>query len=259
MNHTPSLSHLKEDILNKIKAGQAKMRPKPYFVVRTVLAFVGVIIAAAIVVYLVSFIYFVLHRSGAWYVPAFGVRGVGLFLKAVPWVLIAAIILFVALLEILVRRYSFTYRKPLVYSVAGISVVALAAGYAVAHTSLHRGFYRHVREGKMPFAAPMYQGFGMQRFERMYPGKITTFTDEGFVLHTPRDEALSIIVSPQTRFPLGTGLEENDTVVVMGERDQVGNVHAFGIRPVDEDFDIEKSFPRRHGGGMMRPRFSPTP
>ena len=60
---------------------------------------------------------------------------------------------------------------------------------------------------------------------------------------------LTVIVGPETRFPLGADIKENDAVVVFG-KDENGTINAFGIRKVDDDIRISplprSSFPLRH-------------
>src|SRR3989344_3614541 len=120
MSH--EIRSIKEEVIARIKRGETIMRPRWHFVLRAMLYALGVLIAALALVYLASFIMFVLRETGLLFVPSFGFRGVGVFLFSLPWFLILLSLVFVFVLEVLVRRYAFAYRKPLLYSVFGIVI-----------------------------------------------------------------------------------------------------------------------------------------
>ena len=63
---------IKEGVLKAIADGQVKMHPKWQFVTKTVLLIVGAVLLALTILYLVSFIVFVLRRTDIWFVPGFG-------------------------------------------------------------------------------------------------------------------------------------------------------------------------------------------
>ncbi len=234
---------LRKKILDKIKVGKAKMRPKWYFLLKTSLLAAGVIIGALALLYVVSFILFVLRQTGAWFLPSFGLRGIMVFLTSAPWILILLGIVFVILLEILVRHYSFGWQKPLLYSLLGIIGFVILASFLVSKTSFHESLFTRARQGGLPYAGQFYRDFGMPRGEHAQIGVITEITDDGFKMETPRGEPLTIIINPQTSFPLGIDFQKDDRVVVMGERED-HTVKAAGIRKVDDMMP----------GGMMRQR-----
>ena len=111
---------LQETLLAKIKEGQMVMRPRWHFVLKAVLGILGMIILAMAALYLISFILFALREAGLLFIPGFGFHGVGVFLFSLPWILILVSLIFIFLLELLVKRYAFGYRKPLLYSLFGV-------------------------------------------------------------------------------------------------------------------------------------------
>ncbi len=243
---------LRKKILDKIKVGQAKMRPKWHFVLKTLLLAAGVIIGALALLYIASFILFSLRQTGVWFLPSFGLRGIMIFLISMPKLLIILGIVFIILLEVLVRRYSFGWRKPLLYSLLGIIGFVILASFIVSKTSFHEGLFMRARQGGLPYAGQFYRDFGMPRGEHAQIGVITEITDEGFKMETPRGEPLTIIIDPQTSFPLGIDFQKGDRVVVMGERDDRA-VKAAGIRRIDDttpDNMMRERIPRQ-GGWFM--------
>ena len=119
----------KLDILKKIKSGEVEMKPHWHFVLKSLLLLLGVIVISLLVVYILSFILFFLRQSGIGFVPLYGFRGVIIFVMNSPWLLIASVGALVVVLQLLVKKYSFSFRQPLLYSL-------LQRKYPVC---LHRG------------------------------------------------------------------------------------------------------------------------
>lgn len=239
MKNTPSTmteqsqkKSLQNIILEKIKNNKARMRPKWYFILSAALIAAGLILATLALLYLASFILFILRQTGIWFLPTFGLRGIGALLISFPWLLVLVGIVFVILLEALVRRYSFAWRKPLLYSLLGIIIFVTFASLIVSKTSLHEGLFKRARRGELPFAGSLYRGYGMPKTKDIHVGMIAEITSDGFKMETPRGEVLTIIVTSKTSFPLGTDFQKNDRVVVLGERND-GTVKATGIRRID--------------------------
>ena len=123
---------IKQDVLAAIAGGEIKQRPRWFFVLRGTLVGIGIGLGLCVVLYLISFILFILRETGVWFTPAFGFRGWFVFFRSLPWVLIGLSLIFTAVLEILVKRYSFAYREPLMYSVLGIVAIVAAGGFLLA-------------------------------------------------------------------------------------------------------------------------------
>src|SRR4030042_4792350 len=139
MTEETNKNSLQNSILEKIKSGQAKIRPKWHFVLKTLLLAAGVLFGTLALLYLASFVLFVLRQTGSWFLPSFGWRGIMVFLISMPWLLVILGVVFIILLELLVRHYSFAYRNPLLYSLLGIIVFVIIASVFVAKTSFHEG------------------------------------------------------------------------------------------------------------------------
>jgi len=237
MDEQEKKSSLTDKVLEKIKGGQIKMRPKFYFVLKTVLLAVGFFVAGSLVLFLISFISFHLRASGIWYLPGFGPRGWGIYLRLMPWFLILAGLILILILEILAKRFSFVWRRPIIYSLLAIILIALIGGFIIERTPFHLGLFFQAREGKLPFAGPIYRDFGMPRFHDVQRGVVEEVIENGFKIRTFDDQLLTVVLAGETQFPFGKEIEKGDTVVVMGERED-DTVRAFGIREVDDQFRV---------------------
>lgn len=246
MSNEHNKKTVQEKILQAIKAGEVTMRPRWHFVLRSILLGTGVVLVAFTLLYLMSFIIFVLHRNGVWFVPTFGFgfRTLSIFLFSLPWLLILVSLFFIAVLEVLVRQYSFTYRRPLLYSALGIIIFVVLGGFAVAQTPLHSHFFSSAQENNLPFAGGLYRGFGMERVDKVYPCVILQVTDHGFVAKDSGGDQVEVVITPETRFPFGTDFSVGDRVLVIGDRAS-STITAAGVRVIS---DLEQN--RTHGPRM---------
>jgi hypothetical protein len=197
-----------------------------------VLLLSGIILAALVLLYLVSFVIFVLHQTGEWFVPSFSVHGLTEFLTSMPWLILLISVIFIVILEILVRKYSFGYRKPLLYTSVGVLVIVLGGGALVARTSLHRGLFDFAREQHLPLAGNLYIHYGTPHSNNVAIGAITQIKTQGYEIEDRRDREYYVMVTGGTSFPDGNNFVVGDSIVVFGSRGDDNSIQAVGIRRV---------------------------
>ncbi len=237
-------SLITDKVLEKIKSGRIKMRPKAHFVLKTVLAALGFILIILFVLYLISFIVFTLRMSGIWFAPGFGFYGIKIFLFSLPWLLILTAIILIIILEILVKYFSFAYRRPILYSILGIIALVFLGSFVIGQIKIHPYLFKKSQEKHLPVAGKFYRDFGAGKFRNTHRGIVSETTDNGFLIETRHNEILKIIITSETRFPFGKDIKENDSIMILGERDNC-TVRAFGVRKVDDNLN---NFPRKNHG-----------
>lgn len=210
-------SQLKEKIQHAIETGQIAMRPRWHFVLKSVLFSLGGVILLLALLYFSSFVFFALHKSGLWIVPTFGLRAGWVFLRSLPWLLIFLTLIFIVLLEVVVRKYTFGFRKPLLYTAFGILLLALFGGFIISRTPLHEHF-----------SNTFYHNFGPTHLDDVHPCTVGEVTETGFSCTTEDGENLTVNIGPNTRFPLGTDFAQGDEVVVFGPEED-GVIDALGV------------------------------
>jgi hypothetical protein len=222
---------IREKLHEAISSGHVVMRPKWHFVFKTILVAIGAVIVFIALLFFISFIIFVLHSTGVWFIPGFGLAGIYAFLVAAPWLLILPSLAFVLVLELLVRRYEFGYRQPLIYTVLGILGCALLGGTVVAGTSLHKKFARFADDHELPVARDLYHKFGDAEFGDIHPGSIIATTTDGFIMDMVRHAPSVIVVhiASTTDVAGDVHLVQNEMVLVFGDLMQ-GEVQAVGVR-----------------------------
>jgi hypothetical protein len=217
----------KQKMLDAIQSGDAKMEPKWHFVLETILLITGGVLALLLVLYLASFVVFVLHQTGLWYAPTFGVAGWFSFFRSLPWILIILLIIFMVILGVLVKRYSFVYERPAMYLFIGIVAFVALGGFLIAATPFHRTLFDAARNGNLPVLGGFYRGFGMQHFGDIHRGSITGTTTNGFVIRDDGGQTSTVLYG---HFPFSIG---ND-IVIFGERTPSGTINASGIQQVSQ-------------------------
>ncbi|MDP4000671.1 MAG: hypothetical protein Q8P83_00270 [bacterium] len=249
-NQSPNKS-IKDQISEKITGGDVHMRSKSYFVIRTSLLILGIIIATGTALFLVSLFLFQIQGPPAQVLPKFGFRGLKILFLNLPWLIILAAILFIVLLEIFVERFKFAYRKPLLYSVLGVIVFVFMAGLALNKTPIHRNLAIRSDEGHLSFAKHLYQRQGWEKIDNLFIGKVNQITDKGFIILI-EDEEIEVIVNEKTKMPPNLKIKEDDRISLIGEKIDDA-ITAFGIKIIDKELD-DFPLPRIKGR-----KFSPPP
>ncbi len=243
------MNDIKNAILEKIHHGEVAMRPRWHFVLHTAFLILGALIAAVISIYLASFILYALMKSGLAFAPQFGVHGLMFFVASTPWILIGLVVLFLGILYVLVTRFSWSYRQPLIYSLVGVVLLVIAASSFIQYMEFHSRVRDYAERSGMPGAVPFFERLehmAGRNPEGVTKGTIERVTDRGFVLATS-DASIEVLVDGNTRMKPSVAIEPGSEVLVFGEFED-GAIEAFGIRSGD---DIP---PRRGKGGDRGPR-----
>lgn len=134
------LKNITENVMNQIHQGKIKMRPKMYFIIGSILTFLGSISAFIISIFLVGLIRFSFRTHlgrGAQY-------KLDQMLSSFPWWLVIFTIISLAIGIWLIRKYDFSYKiKPWII-VAGFVLAIIIAGWTIDTIGLndammHRG------------------------------------------------------------------------------------------------------------------------
>lgn len=226
-----STDKLKNSILKKIQAGEVAMTPRWHFVLKTVLVVTGVVLTVLGLLYVLSFVLFVLRATGVLFVPYFGFHGVIAFLQSTPWLLVALALVFVVALELLVRQFAFAYKKPLLTVLGGIVLIGILGTIAIAQTPLHTELESRAHMGRLPIMGAVYREYGEQISHVAHVGTISALDSDGFVLVNRRGSELEVRLTEETKIPRHVVLSEGMAVVVLGTVHE-GRVVAEGIRSI---------------------------
>lgn len=231
---------IKQSIMQRITQGSVRMRPRWHFLLLSILIAVGSLIVFLALMYAVSLVVFFLRESGAWFTPSFGGRGWYSFFGSLPWVLMALLGVFVLVLEILVRRYAFVYKKPLLSSVLVVLAAVLLGGFIVSQTPLHREMRSFAKHGLLPPPLDrLYRPPFHMRSDDIFEGVVVATTSNGVIVSDEDRATSTVIIGPRTRLPYGTHFAPGDRVVIVGDEIEDDTVQAFGIRTVENEEGYE--------------------
>lgn len=208
-------NNLKEEILEKIRNGSWKMKPRAYFVLRAILLSALFILFLLFAVYIVGFIFFSLRASGVIFLPGFGILGLGRMLLSLPWVLIAAAFVLIIILEIFAENFPFVYKKPLVYSLAGIIVLVLLTGFFAGKMPLHANVLR--QNANVPLLGPLYGQFAVRAGGSVFNGVVDDIGENGFTMELPDGKKIKVKAGKKNPEMLKKNIQPGDQLVVLGQ------------------------------------------
>jgi hypothetical protein len=118
------LKNISEAVMDRIYKGEIKMRPKIYFILGSVLTFLGLVASIAVSVFAVGAIRFVLRSNG-------GIVGHKLerIFTLLPWWLLPLAVVGLVSGIILVRKYDFSYKIGYKRAVVVAILVVISAGW----------------------------------------------------------------------------------------------------------------------------------
>ena len=209
-------NNIKEDILQKIKSGKIKMKPRLFFVIKAgfcILLFLALLILA---VYLVSFIVFMMRASGLWFLPGFGFEGFRILFGSLPWILIVVSLALILFSEFFAEHFAFVYKKPMIYSISAILLIVLISGIATAFTPMHAGIFQKVSESNLPLVKPFYDQVSNINPENMHTGIILDINELDFNIQTLDGQNLKVIPCKNGKGKTPKILAEGERVVIVG-------------------------------------------
>lgn len=228
--HNSNQSNISEHVLEAIKVGQVRMRPRWYFTLKTALLIFGAILAILALLYVVSFIIFMERLTGAGFAPANGLHGWAVFFRTLPWLLVLVATAFIITLEILVRRYAFAYRRPLLYSAAGIVVITFVGGFLIAETPLHVELLSYAQRNHSFFGGErLYRYADEQQIAEIHRGLIVATTSEGFIIQNRRGATTTVVLSRAVLPFVTDQMIPGAPLIIFGE-DENNVIQAVGLR-----------------------------
>ena len=204
------------------------MRPKLYFTLQIVAVSVVSILILLISVFIFNFIAFSVRLNGGDALLGFGPRGWSTFFLFFPWQLFAFDAFLVIVLELMLRKFSFGYKIPALYLLAGLLFSTVMIGFVIDRvTPLNTSLYEN--HGHLP---GLFDDLYGNAHRHAPEGDIYTITAiEGSTLTVISLEASTtstVILPPNDPHATTTNLRVGQTVFIAGvEHD--GVIEAYGI------------------------------
>ncbi len=232
---------IQTEILQKIKTGEAKMRPKWHFVLKGILFLSGIITISLFLLYISSLMLFAMRQSGIWFVPSHSWYAIKLYLFSIPWLLVLLSLVFLIVLEILVRHYKFAYRKPILLSLFIILILVVFGSLFISKIGLHQKYFNAINQKSFGITKDVYCKYGAKTGKGVHPGKVLSIDGSDFVLVNLNRENILVHTNKRTRIPKFETISVGDNLLVMGENKQ-GEIVAVGIRKIPKDIFVWHKF-----------------
>ena len=148
------LKNITENVMNQINQGKAKMKPKIYFVIGSILTFVGLISSIIVSIFFVGLIRFSFRSHGP-----MGQYKFDQMISNFPWWIAILAILSLIVGIWIIKKYDFSYKKNPLFIVIGFVLMVLAAGWLIDTTGLndillHRGPMKGMMRGYLQNITP---------------------------------------------------------------------------------------------------------
>ena len=153
---TEQIKKIEDKVKALIDDGKVKMKPRWFFIMQSILKILFIVLSFLIIVYFISFVIFLLKESltlGRH--PA--LLGWGRFLIGLPWLIILFGFIMLGLLEFLVRKYSFVYKRPIAYSLFFSIFIILILSLIVLKIDKKNRIPKFGEEGNVPVFTPMHK------------------------------------------------------------------------------------------------------
>lgn len=225
-----------DTVMDRIRKGAVSMRPRWQYVLLGLLWGFGALLVLLVLLYLASLAVFLMRQDGIWLAPALGARGWFDVLRSAPLFIILLVAACAIVLNALVRRSAFAYRRPITLSLGVVLLMTLIGGVAVGVSPFHREIHRQVRFGHLPppFGMPYEHPFRPPMPDDVHRGVVILHDGTTILLRDGGGATTTIHLTPQTRLPLGADFEPGDMLVVFGDQAS-GSVQALGIVEVDTE------------------------
>lgn len=226
----PNFSH---KLIQTIKDQGVTIRPRWQSVLVGALWVSGTLVMLLATIGLLSFILFILARSGVWYAPQFGLSGVVLFITASPWLLMSLLGIFLLCLYILVTHFAFSYKKPLVYTLVGIVCIVVTLGSLAHMVGVHDRISTLAEQRDVPGLRAMYRLPADTRPEAIAVGVITSVANGSFEIKNEHGHTVTVMYDATTKIAPRVTLRPDEAVAVFGRPLPDSTLTAFGVRPAE--------------------------
>ncbi len=221
---------IKDKIISKINNEEIKMKPKSYFIMRTVF-FIGLVLSLFLLVFFLgSLIIFVLKVNNLFILPGFGFHGIRIIINSFPWYLLFLLVFLIILIEIIGKNFYLVYKKPLIYSLLIIVIIIVSGIFFLDNLSLHKSL---ARRNNLPIMRNMYQRLSNLDLDDYYLGKVLYKNNNQWTVELEQGEIVDIIINQRIKgFRFLDEIKENDIIIIVGDK-QNNIIDVSGIKKIN--------------------------
>ena len=209
---------IKKAVLDKIKGGNIKPHSRFYFTFNNALTVATIVIIFLVLLFITSFVFFALETSELWFLPIFGIKGIGILLANFPWILVLVIIILTALLEVLANRFNFVFFRPLLYSILVIAFVVITFSFFLNDTPIHSFIYEKAKQDNLAVVKPFYDEFARPNPIDFHPGTVVEeIKDNQFELELADRTIVQVVISEKTKMRKDFKIYKGGRLLIIGK------------------------------------------
>jgi|GEM_PF-4455795 len=233
--------NIKDKISEMINNGDINIKPKFYYILKTILLIIATIFIFIFAIFLASFVYFYFKISLLWALPILGFAGVKAMILYLPWVLILILLAIIVILEFVAEQFSFVYKKPLLYSLFAIIIIIFITASLISYGKMHENFYI-TANNRNQLVKYLYADVAEPKMPNIHNGRVIEIIQKDLLMENRRGD--KILVKPL--FELKRDIVKDDFVIVVGKR--IGNViEALDIKRVNQNSNFfDKNMMRKN-------------
>jgi hypothetical protein len=214
MNHdTPT----QMQALDQINNGKVKMHSRGRLIVQTGSQILATTTLLLLTIYLLSYVLFQAKSSGAIHLTAFGTDGVLDLLLSLPKIIIILTTLLFILFIWAYEHYPLAYRRPLLISILGVTIIVVTASGLVYKSGLHDFLYAMDSNSPLVFSfKQLYHGPLQGQLHNSTIGQVKDLQPDFFTILST-DGQTYLIHTPTLRSGPAQPLDLNDWIIVKGD------------------------------------------
>jgi len=216
MNNNEEKNSIKNRILSEIKKGDIKMHPRVYFVLKSII-YIGIAVLLFVFIsYLTSYGIFYLENNGIRFLFKTGFNGFSVLLHVLPWVLIVLFLIILYLIEKVIKKFNFTYKRPLIYSFLFVVVLAVIFGFIL---------HKHPIQKFISCNLPQDQNINIPN---TFKGEIIEINGNEIKIRNINGDIIRTIIPSESFNLREKELERGDRIIFIGREDNsVINISSF--------------------------------
>lgn len=143
MSKKKSISPIAKSVMAQIQTGQAKMRPRVYYSILTLVGIVSILLFSFVSTYFMSVVT-LWFRVQVAQGPAYGARrNLASLIEVFPWWALLLGVISLSGAIYIIRKVGSLYKMKLIHLISLVIVASLALGFIFSYSTLPNAFSRH--------------------------------------------------------------------------------------------------------------------
>lgn len=179
------------------------MIPKWKLFLYSCTALVSLLFLFLVVVFVLSLIFFTLSRYGFLYLPLFGFMKTLHLLQALPVLLIFLCSVLLVAIEVISRKTTSSFRRPLVATLLFVTSLAVVLGFLITLTPMHEYVRDYAEEHNIPLVKKAYKRplpLELPKGVTILRGEVVCVGSSSFFLEDFSGEKIEVVTTSSSLF-----------------------------------------------------------